>query len=292
MIDYELYYGLPQVIWDDLYDDIEDLLQEEHLGNHIVGIYPAGNRIYGFESAPPGLMCLYVDSVEPMIDPISNYNNRTGFKVFHIKNGNSPIVMVDFFKWISWMFGPSYDGRYETYWRYYALLHAIPFGNHVAYEEESISDIMEACYAGLKETGFLQQAQNMFTACNEDNYLAAKKKHNDLVPPRYLYARAVHVLQTQLSLQPNINKDWDTVIDNIVFNDPLYKKWPRFHVDKNMIKNIIKFNGNILPENDRYFAEKLNPNKTSLNTIYNLRPTKETLERIRTETMNFYRFQL
>jgi hypothetical protein len=51
----DFYYGLPQEIWDALVLEAEDLLSEEQIGNHIVGLYPAGPRIFGIESASPGL---------------------------------------------------------------------------------------------------------------------------------------------------------------------------------------------------------------------------------------------
>ena len=290
----KLYYGLPQIIWDDLCEKAEDLLQEENLGNHLVGIYPAGNRIYGLELASPGLLCLYVNSIEPMIDPLSDYHQdpELGFNVYHVGHSNSPIIMVDLWWWIRWMFSSTHS--YLHRWRFYSMLHAIPFGDHVLYEEESICGIMEACYKGLQETGFLACRQNLYTAQHTKNYTVSKKLYDELVPLRYLYARAVGILQGTLALQPNINEEWDTVFKKIYFNDAMYVKIPVLSndIDERICKNILANNGVIQTDNDIHFAAKLNPNNAPLKITYSTVPTEETLKRISKETMDFYRFQL
>ena len=199
----EFYYGLPQMIWDDLCSKAEDLLQEEQLGNHLVGVYPAGNRIYGIESASPGLLCLYVDSVESILDPFSNYMFDEGFKVYHVGESNSPIIMVDIFKWVHWLWSRNCD------WKAACFLHAIPFGRHCIYQDSSISDIMAAAYKAMKEIDFML---SVHLPCD-------KVTQDSIYPNPYLYYRTMTNLYNNHTFLPNINPEWDEVVRNDTLKD-------------------------------------------------------------------------
>lgn len=190
----KLYYGLPNEIWDNLYFEAEDLLQEESLGQYIVGVYPAGNRIYGIESYPPGLMCLYVDSVGSLIDPTSCYHKELGFKVYHVMNSRSPLYMVDFFKWIKWL---TTDQTND--WRIEEFLHIIPFGEHILYEDDSISSILHSVRRLLICQNFKLYGDGLIR--NPNRKLS------------YLFTRAYQNLIRTGRFKPCINKQWDEVLD-------------------------------------------------------------------------------
>jgi len=292
MKDYELYYGLPQELWDGLCEKAEDILQEECLGNHLVGIYPAGNRIYGIDSAPPGLMCLYVDSVEPIIDPLSDYHNKDGFKVYHVNHDNSPIIMVDLYKWVRWLCSNIYRNS-EEYWKFYAMLNVIPFSSCI-HEEESVGNILGACYKAMEETGFLHIQQNTLTVRNEGSYQFSEQLYSNITPPRFLYNRTLGFLQSTLTFIPNINEDWDDTIKSALSGDKLYRHSPAFgtHIDKTICKRILNNNGLINTEDDMHFAKRFDPSLIDVYTRYKYSISQKTLKKISTEVMNFYRFQL
>jgi len=150
MINSEFYYGLPQGQWDTLLTRAEDLLRDEDIGTHLVGLYPAGNRIYGIESEPPGIMCLYVDTVESLIDPYFKSNNETGFKVYKYGNSMSPIIFANLFDWSSWIINNSGNEG----WRAKNFLQVIPFGSDLIYQDDSIDDILDLTKKYLEQSKF------------------------------------------------------------------------------------------------------------------------------------------
>ena len=263
----KFYYGQPQVLWDMLCAEAEDLLQEEQLGTHLVAVYPAGNRIYGLESCPPGLFCLYVDSVEALINPLSDYHKQSGFKVFSVGNNYSPIIMADIFKWTQWIVSRCND------WRARAFLHAIPFGQHVIHEDESISNILEACYQAMKDVNFTTWGidNNSYTSYIE--------------PHAYLHDRTMAILYNKGKFFPNINPDWDKVINSHNLGIDLKEK--DIQLDINIQKEILEDNSchRLLPVWDMFVPKT--GYKYPINGIKN-----DTLKSISDSVMDFYRFQL
>ena len=129
----KLYCGVHEDIWNNLLLKAEDLLRDEGLGAHLVGIYPSGKRIYGTRSGVENLMCLYVDSVESLINPVAPTRKC---EVFTVDKDRRQIVMFNLFWWVHWVIhGPS-D------WKTLDFLHAIPFGD-VIDQDESIADIID-----------------------------------------------------------------------------------------------------------------------------------------------------
>lgn len=263
-MDNHMFYGIPQSIWDNLCEEAEEILYNEELGTHLVGVYPAGNRIFGIESQSPGLMCLYVDHVEPMIDPLSSYHQEDGFKCFSIGHSFSPIVMVDLFKWIKWLFSP----QGTQLWRKYSFLDVIPFGKHVIHEEPSISEIMKLCWRGLKETNF------------NSKYYIYEEPPIGFNKNRYLYNRTTMLLKQRKEFVPNINKEWDYVASfGKEFNQ----------IDTAARKQLL---------NTTTMQETINCIKflTATGNIYHWSETKEltkqTKDKITKAVTDFYRFQL
>ena len=107
----EYYCGLPYELWEAIASEAEDLLVEENLGNHLLGVYPAGDRIYGIESSSQGLLCLYIDTIESILDPRLTQD----FKLhkYTIGNQNSPVYFVELHDWIRWICQCKYDINHE-----------------------------------------------------------------------------------------------------------------------------------------------------------------------------------
>lgn len=269
----EFYYGQPQFTWDNLCDEAEDLLHEEQLGSHIVAIYPAGNRIYGLESYPPSIFCLYVDSVEALIDPISKYHSQCGFKTFISSNNSSTIIMADIFKWVKWICSMHFD------WRVNAFLHAIPFGQHMILEDSSISNIMEACHKAMKEINFLLVP----FGCEAGDVILKTQEYNNISPIPYLYNRAMTILYHTGKFLPNINPNWDKVVEANMFGinlDTRQKTYDLLRTEE-ILDGSMEYNhtdsmlsiGNAYP----YVLKTIHPS------------TKKEISRA---VMDFYRFQL
>ena len=141
----EFYYGLPQPVWDNLCSEAEDLLYENKIGQHILGLYPAGDRIFGEESSSPGLLVLYMDSVDSLIDPFNLPQNKLHKQSFYVGNGMSTITYVDAFMWVHWHYLMAND-RHASMWCPLRndFSHMIPFGKHMIYEDPSFSAIVNS----------------------------------------------------------------------------------------------------------------------------------------------------
>jgi len=266
----EFYYGLPQMLWDNLCIEAEDLLREEELGTHLVAVYPAGNRIYGLESCPPGIFCLYVDTVEALINPLSNYHKQSGFKVFSVGNNSCPVIMADLFKWTQWITSREID------WRSRAFLHAIPFGQHVIHEDPSISDIMDACHQAMKDINFMVKDTGSST-----NYTIPYRHVSDYISPNcFLYDRAMLSLFHKHKFMPNINPKWDKVIGETNLGIELSKVYREKDIDYR--KRILEYKSCTMVG---YWDDPGCP--------YELRCiSKESLSNISKSVIDFYRFQL
>jgi len=190
----EFYYGLPQDQWDTLLTKAEDLLRDENLGSHLVGLYPAGNRIYGIESEPPGILCLYVDSVESLLDP-STFK-YPGYHVFYHGSDHAPILMVDLFHWARTIIHQLSSCPAEYF------IDIIPTSHDVIYEDESIIEILQAIRELIiaRKSSILQlpiPIKDMFETAQRDI--------------RLLYRRARLILLSTNSFYPCVNPAWGKV---------------------------------------------------------------------------------
>jgi len=214
----EFYYGLPQKTWDNLCCKAEDLLYERKLGQHIVGLYPAGNRIFGDKSSPPELMCLYMDSVEPLIDPFSNYHDKDMVKCISFGKNSNSIIFVDFFKWVTWMIELSMYSV-PVCWRRKKLIHAIPFGRHIIHEDNSITSIIET----------IAEVSIKGTYSANFQYVYNKEM---------LFLRAEAIIASKKVFMPCINKEWDEKLT--LENEDLYMY--NVHKLRSFYEEIIKSN--------------------------------------------------
>ena len=102
----------------------EDLLRDNQLGTHLVGIYPILSRD---RSEQEGIFCLYIDSVESLLNPFIK-SNKDLFK-------KDSIHMMDIFYWVSNLPLMRLDLNNTL---------MSPIENEIIHEEESISPIIEA----------------------------------------------------------------------------------------------------------------------------------------------------
>ncbi len=185
----EFYYGLPQGQWDILLAKAEDLLREEDIGAHLVGLYPAGNRIYGMESESPGILCLYVDTVESLINPTFVSGNPTGFRTIPYGTSSSPIIFANLFNWVQHII----SGKCS--WVNKEWLHALPFAGDLIYQDNSIDEVLERLRDHLYNQRFF-----MPVGCKQMSY-----------PHDILFHRADAILATTGKFHPCINPAWGRV---------------------------------------------------------------------------------
>jgi hypothetical protein len=252
----EFYFGLPGDQWDNLLLEAEDLLRDNKLGTHLVGIYPAGDRIYGIESEPPGLLCLYVDSVESLINP-SYYDNAKGFHAFSSGLAGSPIMFFDLFKWarslISGDCGPHIN----------SMAYAIPFGSDVIHQDSSIDGIIEAAYALMVNNRF---NLDRIPLCLTRSVL---RKRTDAI------------LASEHIFRPCINPKWGTVYQ---FKDPGIATF-----DSRLISSLLNSEKPDKGEQDILvdYYERITKGSN-----LPLRNTYELMNKLGTEVASLYRFQL
>jgi hypothetical protein len=194
-MDSEYYCGLPQNQWDILAEQAEEILRDQEYGQHILGLYPAGSRIYGIESSSPSLLCLYVDAVDNLINPFANspkrfYKEPAGYS-------DSVIYFTELHSWGKWLHNACSGINVDF------ILPILPAVQDVFYEDESIGSIISIARD-------IVSTQNMFTF-NEWNM--------DKV---FLQVRAQVVYSFRKSFNPCINPDLGIVIglDELGVNIP------------------------------------------------------------------------
>jgi hypothetical protein len=192
----EFYYGIPQTQWDELLFQAEDLLRDERLGQHLVGAYPAGDRIYGIDR-PPGIMCLYVDSVESLLNPTLATTKSAG----PYETNTGPIWMVNLFSWIKWITTATSCTAWTA-----NLLHLIPSGD-LLHEDESISDIISLANQYIVKVG---------PAPYE------RLEPGPIPLSHYLPMRTILIAMKTGKFYPCINPEWGTVFRLNELNPPTY----------------------------------------------------------------------
>lgn len=189
----KLYCGIHEDTWNNLLLKAEDLLRDEGLGAHLVGIYPAGTRIYGTRPGVEGLMCLYVDAVDSLINPLARHKKC---KVFDADDDGQQIIMFNLFWWVNWILeGPS-D------WKTRQFMHAIPFGD-VIDQDESVSDIIDTARKFLTTKRFASAIFNEAPA-----------------PYNILAKRTQLILSATSKFMPCVNPDYAKVFPLDHFSAP------------------------------------------------------------------------
>jgi hypothetical protein len=258
----EYYCGLPQNQWDLLAEQAEEILRDQEYGQHILGLYPAGSRIYGIESSSPRLLCLYTDVVDSLINPAST-NNSSIFRKEYVGDSNSAIYFIELYSW-SKLLRLTCAGSSSN-----IILPIIPAVQDIFYEDESVSSIISA-------------ARDMFDVSSP--YLASNSKY------KALQMRALAIYRHKKVFSPCINKD----LGHVVGLDELGIKIPEYilELDKKIID---AYAGQYqssrplgIPQIEELYTDYLA-------TICQVKNYKDIIQRwaiLGSEVANLYRYQL
>ena len=187
----ELFYGLPQILWDELCEKAEDLLHEKEIGQHILGLYAIGPRMYGLESEDLQLLCIYIDSPAKFLNPLGNPGWSCGRRKEFVGEGASCIYYVDIHDWISTIHSGS------SFWMQ-PFFENFPARGTCLYADKSMINI-----ANLVDEYFIPAYHfgPQFVLCN----------HFENTKEEYLYARTKSILADTGLLLPCVNPEWDKV---------------------------------------------------------------------------------
>jgi hypothetical protein len=203
----DMYLGLPLDTWKENCDIAQDLLLEENLGQHILGIYPYGKRIYGYKSEKPELFCIYLDSVEAILDPYNS--DKRGIHIT-ANPSNSIIIFQELRSWVSETAASTVSGN-----------HIIPcFYDHL-YEDESLTEIIT----------FLQEL------------ILQYKKY---IPQSdcFLDWRAAYIFNKLKRYEPNVNPEWGDVFD---FSELNFSHPQTLHkIEEKILKEEASYTSNII----------------------------------------------
>ena len=176
-----LYLGADQAEWNVLMDEAEDLMNELEKGQHIIGVFPCGDRVYGFENARLGITALTIDSPHKLLDPgISHFCSRSQYSI----GRNGYVTYLDLFDWAVQLLG---QGASENHYL---------FGDNL-YEDISISTILDLA--------------REFSSLNREYFIPYFQRSSG----------TVHLLRHHLSFYaydiyiPNLNKNWGEVGENL-----------------------------------------------------------------------------
>lgn len=181
-----LYYGLSQELWEHLCDQAEIIFYEEKIGQIILGIYPTGPRMFGLETADPELLCLYLDSGEEILNPLSYINKPTSFPTSH---SGSYINFVNLWTWVANLPQMPFE-------------HLAPCFHDSFFQEELIDDII------IKIREFIL-AFPIVTGYSLNNKTNSPTSRAD----NALLTRCRFILSEHEIYKPNINPEWDEVFD-------------------------------------------------------------------------------
>ena len=197
------YLGIPDEEWNLHLFEAEELLTEDNIGTHILGIYPYGDRIYGDESSAPGLLCVYFDEPSRLLNPC---NDDMGQRNLSIGRGCGPVWFISLYRWAQ--LTCNLDLHQEEF--YLNLCHIIPPMSAPLYEDPQLTVIMDLARDFLEASDW-----------GELKYMPPKPKW----PPTKIaaYLRAMLVLRNTSIFAPCINKNWCNniiAIDNSWLRNP------------------------------------------------------------------------
>lgn len=262
------YSGLPQILWDNIMCKAEDLLVDECLGNHIVGMYPAGERIYGIESSSESIICLYIDTAESILDPASI--NYTQFNDFSIENSNSRIIMIELHNWIRKILKIYSYESYEEYDQD-TFFDLIPCYFDILFQDECIERLIS-----LLQELLLSRKDVIYRGSFLKNYI-----EQPLVEA--LYHRTIYIWRKYSKFIPNINKEYGEVFSikndfNDLFNDY-----------ENRIISCAQTNKQICPEIIKSYDQMLIKKIDELPFERNFKNHERLNSEIRKETIDLYK---
>ena len=131
-----LYLGATNEEWQLLSYLAEDLFYNEiEGGQQVLGIYPFGNRLYGFESEPPDLLFIYLNDISKILNPLEVKWRHTVFKGEEYKIGKTggSVIFMDLYGWIA---------NLEEYIRRDPLAYIVPSKLEPIRQDEDMSNII------------------------------------------------------------------------------------------------------------------------------------------------------
>ena len=191
------YLGTSNEEWTFMAEEAESLLIDREIGQHVIGLYPSGDRIFGDMDAVPEVMCMYMDTPHKLLDPFADHD----IEGYHVTQNGHKILFCDLFAWVK-MLGRMSTATHDTMAR--KFIHLIPTMLSAQYEDEQLSIITATAGDYLQECGW------------DNPQLLASKAIKDEADIQVLindacYLRARYILKTQGVFAPCINTDWDTV---------------------------------------------------------------------------------
>lgn len=174
------YLGIPQEEWDSLAAQAEDIMLEKGYGQHILGTYPAGPRIFGSANAEPQLYVITVD------DPLRRFDP---FVIAQQHFEEDPFLFIDLHTWARNLEA----GVYELGGVSCGLPHIIPTLGPAHYEDPQLTEIMYLAEAYLRARGW-DDVLELPCGLRQATFL-----------------RTRYILAITGRFAPCLNREWDTV---------------------------------------------------------------------------------
>lgn len=191
------YLGISNEEWIFMAEEAESILIEKEIGQHIIGLYPSGGRIFGDINATPEIICVYLDTPYRFLDPFAS-NVIEGY---HTTQNGHKILFCELFSWIKFL-GTVTVATHNDMVRNF--VHLIPIMLEAQYEDDQLSVIASAAGDYLEKSGW--DTPQVLTS-KEINKEASI---NDIITDA-CYLRARYILKTQEIFAPCINTNWDTI---------------------------------------------------------------------------------
>jgi hypothetical protein len=190
------FLGVSNDEWNFIAEEAESLLIDRGIGQHVIGLYPSGNRIFGDINAIPELICIYIDTPHKLLDPFEEHS----IEGYHTTQNGHNILFCDLFAWIKKL----RDVNQTQNSMVRKFIHLIPSMLAAQYEDEQLSIITSVAADYLEDYGW------------DFPQIAISKKINDETNIDELindacYLRARYILKTQNIFAPCININWDTI---------------------------------------------------------------------------------
>lgn len=174
------YLGIPQEEWDSLAAQAEDVMLAKGYGQHILGTYPAGPRIFGSTKVEPRLLVIIVD------EPSRHFNPFTCDRA-PVTEG--PLYFMDLHEWVRSLECGVHDLDEPSC----GFPHAIPILGPPHYEDPQLTEITHLAQTYL-------QARNWDCALDLPCIWTAAP-----------YLRTRYILGATGQFIPCLNRNWDTV---------------------------------------------------------------------------------
>jgi len=193
---HSLFYGLPDLIWDELHQKVEDLFFEQEIGQQILGLYFTGPRIYGLENESPNILCIYSEIPSSLLNPIEP---KASAETYRLNNSGTSVLFLSVYDFVKsvWNLESNYFNS-----DYLAL---IPHLGVSLSSEQNINKIAYYINSGLLKLNYMVSPP----AINA-NYLC----YENLTWRRdYAFIRTQYLLSTEFIFAPCLNPDWEAVTE-------------------------------------------------------------------------------